>query len=301
MIAVLRDRVAAADGEDGSAQVIELAAGVIEVVLARDLLPAGFEDPAQEVTDERSPRVADRERTRRVGRHELDVDAACANRLDRAPGLGRREHRVDHRLQCPIGEPQVDEAGRRHVDREDGRGGGIGLDFAIELLLERRRDRERRHPARSGELHRQVAGQVAAPGIGRPLDLDRRSVVTAGRCRQRAGLDGPVASAPQRGTSLGAKGRRRCRLGLELCRPRGLLQTIRRIVAALANCTEPYRTALDRTSLRCERAPLSNVVVDICQIGASQVSRGLVPLAPRWGVRRGSKPFGRCALHGCAQ
>ena len=54
VVAVLGDRLAAADGEDRSAQVVELAAGVIEVVLARDLLPAGFEDPAQEVTDERS-------------------------------------------------------------------------------------------------------------------------------------------------------------------------------------------------------------------------------------------------------
>jgi hypothetical protein len=74
VVAVLRDRLAAAEGDHGRAQVVELAAGIIEVVLARDLLPAGFEDPAQEVTDERTSGVADRERRRRVGRHELDID-----------------------------------------------------------------------------------------------------------------------------------------------------------------------------------------------------------------------------------
>src|SRR6185503_4734971 len=51
VVAVLGDRLAAADGEDGSAEVVELAAGIVEVVLARDLLPARFEDAAQEITD----------------------------------------------------------------------------------------------------------------------------------------------------------------------------------------------------------------------------------------------------------
>ena len=44
---------------------------VVEVVLARDPLAAGLEDAAQQVADERPAGVADRERTGRVGRHEL--------------------------------------------------------------------------------------------------------------------------------------------------------------------------------------------------------------------------------------
>ena len=232
------------------------------------------------------------QRPGRVGRHEFDVDSAWANRRDRAPGLGRGEHRIEQPLERLIGEPQVDEARRRHVNGGEGRGGGIGLDLSIELFLERRGDRERRHAARSGELHGQVAGQVAVPRIGRSLDLDRWSVRAHRGVRQRTRRHGAVAGAFEGGAGLRPEGQRRCDGGSSWFGQRGLLRRIRRIVAALAKCTQPYRTALDHTSPGCELAPLSKVGVENCQIRASQGWRVLVPLAPVGGLRRGSNRSG---------
>ena len=223
VVPVLRDGFAAADRDHARPEVAHLHPEVVEVVLARDGLPTGLEQPAEQVADERPTRVADMQRPGRVGRHELDVDSAWANRRDRAPGLGRGEHRIEQPLERPIGEPQVDEARRRHVDGGDGRGGGIGLDLAIELFLERRSDRERRHAARSGELHGQVAGQVAVPRIGRSLDLDRGSVRPQRGVRQRTRRHGAVAGALEGGAGLRPEGRRRCDGGSSCFGQRGLL------------------------------------------------------------------------------
>ena len=57
-------------------------------------LAAGLEDPAEQVADERAAGVADGQRTGRIGRHELDVDARGLDRRDPAPGRGRGQDRV---------------------------------------------------------------------------------------------------------------------------------------------------------------------------------------------------------------
>ena len=224
VVPVVRDGFAVPDREHARPEVAHLHPEIVEVVLARDGLPTGLEQPAEQIADERPTRVADMQRPGGVGRHELDVDSARAHRRDRAPRLGRGEHRIEQPLERPIGEPQVDEARRRHVDGGEGRGGGIGLDLAIELFLERRGDRERRHAARSGELHGQVAGQVAVCRIGRSLDFDRGSVLPQSRVRQRTRGHGAVAGAFEGGTSLRPEGRRRGDRGSGCFGQRGLLK-----------------------------------------------------------------------------
>ena len=74
LVAVLGERLAAMQRRDGCAEDADLAARIVEVVLARDALAAGLEDAAEQVADERAARVADVQRPGRVGRHELDVD-----------------------------------------------------------------------------------------------------------------------------------------------------------------------------------------------------------------------------------
>ena len=64
VVAVLGHRLAAPERRDRRAEVADLAARVVEVVLARDPLAAGLEDATQEVADERAAGVADRRAAR---------------------------------------------------------------------------------------------------------------------------------------------------------------------------------------------------------------------------------------------
>ena len=63
---------------------LDLGAGVVEVVLARDLVADRLEDAAQQVADERAARVAHGQRAGRIGADELDVDALWFVRLGAA-------------------------------------------------------------------------------------------------------------------------------------------------------------------------------------------------------------------------
>ena len=115
--------LAASHGRHRGAQVLDLRARVVEVVLPGDGLPACLEHPAQQVPDEGATRVADRERPGRVGRHELHVDPAGVDGRDAAPGRGRGQDPADHAGEGRIRDPQVEEAGACHVHGSDQRGG----------------------------------------------------------------------------------------------------------------------------------------------------------------------------------
>jgi hypothetical protein len=119
LVAVFRDGFAAPDRADRGTELIELAARVVEVVLARHPLPARLEHAAEEVADEGPARVADRQRAGRVGRHELDVDRARRDRLDATPRLRLGEDAVDDGLEGRRPEADVEEPGRRDLDRLD--------------------------------------------------------------------------------------------------------------------------------------------------------------------------------------
>ena len=149
----------------------------------------------------------------RVGRDELHVDAPRALRPDAAPGLGVREHAGDELLQGRVGQPQVEEAGRRDRHGRDRRASLPGpAALGRQLRGDRLGDPQGRHPVGPGELHRQARGEVAVLGVGRPFDLDRRQVRAVGSGREGAGRDGAlpgggdgVASACREGISAGAR------------------------------------------------------------------------------------------------
>ena len=104
VIAVLGDRLAPEGRHDRRAELVDLPARVVEVVLARDLLAAGLEDAAEQVADERAAGVADRQRTGRVGGDELDVDDPRARRGRPGPSdSGRGQDR--RRSSRPGGRP----------------------------------------------------------------------------------------------------------------------------------------------------------------------------------------------------
>ena len=58
VVAIVGDRLAAAEGQNRCAELVDLGARVVEVVLARDLVPDCLEHAAEQVADEGAARVA---------------------------------------------------------------------------------------------------------------------------------------------------------------------------------------------------------------------------------------------------
>ena len=73
-VAVLRHRAAVGDLAQRSGETLDLAAGVVEVVLPRDLGAAGLQQPRQGVADGSPPHRADVDGSGGVGRDELEVE-----------------------------------------------------------------------------------------------------------------------------------------------------------------------------------------------------------------------------------
>jgi hypothetical protein len=185
VVALLGHALAAPQRDHRRPELVDLSARVVEVVLARHALAASLEDPAQQVADERPACVADRERPGRVGRDKLHVHGSRSDRRDTAPVRRRRQDAVDRLFEDAIGQADVDEPGRGHDRRCDraawpGRRGG-------QRVYDRLGDGQRGSAQRPGQLHREVRGQVAMLGLGRPLDLDRRGRLVGGYVGQVAG------------------------------------------------------------------------------------------------------------------
>ena len=193
LVAVLGERLAEAQRRDRCAEDADLAARIVEVVLARHALAAGLEDAAEQVADERAARIADVQRAGRIGRHELDVDRArlarrlCSGPTRRAP-RGRRAMTSSRALSASV---RFTKPGGATVALAIGvapRRGRLGGQFR----RQGRGDRERRHPVRAGQLHREVGGEVAVLLAGRSFDLDRgrrrvrRAAAAASRRRWRS-------------------------------------------------------------------------------------------------------------------
>ena len=156
---------------------LDLAARVVEVVLARDLVAGRLEHAAQQVAHERAARVADRQRTGRVGGHELDVDLRGVATLDPAEAGVRGARDRPGRPRAAGREPEVDEArarpprrsrqGRRPRAPRSARDEGLG-------------DRQRRPAQRAGELQREVGWQVAVLGVAAGRATSIAGVGTSG-------------------------------------------------------------------------------------------------------------------------
>src|SRR4029077_15595823 len=82
VVAVLGHGATRRERQDGATEGAHLGAAVVEVVLAGDAMTGALEDAAEQVADEGATGVPDVQWSRRVGRHELDVDVPRG----RAPG-----------------------------------------------------------------------------------------------------------------------------------------------------------------------------------------------------------------------
>ena len=216
LVAVLGHRLAAPERRDRRAEVPDLAARVVEVVLARDALAAGLEDAAEQVADERAAGVADVERPGRVGRHELDVDRSRGSPARRRPQRGGSARIArDHPSR-----------GRRRARRRLRKPGGATSRAAIGVAPDRPRPRARappRAPWRSRAAPSGTAGRASSrgcvarspcSGFGRALDLDRDRRAVGRQGGQRAGGDGRLPGAPDLGPGRARieddRGSRRC-------------------------------------------------------------------------------------------
>ena len=168
--------------------------------------------------------VPDVERSGRVGRHELDVDRTRVDRGDPAPGHRVGEDRRDRRLQGGVAESHVDEPGRRDLGGRDGRRGpGLGR-LGLQLGGDRLRDRQRRHPIRPCESHREVAREVTMDRVGRALYRDLGAVGALGPCRavcRRQRLESRRSRPPRERLCGSASGRRSDRSRSGRSRARG--------------------------------------------------------------------------------
>src|SRR5581483_10248140 len=145
-------------GED-----LHLAAGVVEVVLALDVVIGAGEEPGERVAEDGVPPVTDGERSGRVRAHELDLDSRAAPEGGDAEG-GVVAHARELLVPEAVGELDVDESGTRDVARRDP---GARV---VQVPEQDLRDRARRLPLGARERHPERAGDVAELAVARHLE-----------------------------------------------------------------------------------------------------------------------------------
>ena len=148
-----------ASGHRGS-EPVHLSPGVVEVVLPLHLEAGRLEHVGQRVADDRVARVADVERTRGVGRQELDLDTRTG-RLGPAVVRSSLQDLAKRVREPPGPQEQVHEAGPGHLD---------ALDHVPRRDLSRQRLRHgpRRCADLRGHHERHVGGPVAVLSHPRP-------------------------------------------------------------------------------------------------------------------------------------
>ncbi len=172
---------------------VDLRAAVVDVELTRDVIAREGEKRRQRVAEHRASGMADMQRPGGIGRDELDIDLeprAQAGMTEAAAGIERLGHHVGPDLGR---EPEVEEAGPRHIDGRDAR-------IATEPLGQFLADLAGVHVGGPGENHRGVRRHVAVGGIPRRLDRDRAVVESV---RQLAVDDHDVKRLGHNGTNVG--------------------------------------------------------------------------------------------------
>jgi len=95
---------------EGFGEDAHLGAGVVDVVLALDVVAGGCEDAGEGVAKDGAAAVADLQGAGGVGGDELDLQLLSVADVDGAPGVGVGEDVVDLFALPVRGETQVDEA-----------------------------------------------------------------------------------------------------------------------------------------------------------------------------------------------
>ncbi len=150
---------------------IDLRARIVEIIFLRYAETRRLEHPRKAVPDHGAAAMADVQRPGRVGRHIFDVHPLVLACLGEAVTLAFSQD-------CPKlitprvrRQPKVDEAGPRHLDRDDRR-------KRFELGLDRLRKRARIGLGALGQNHRRVGRKIAVRGIARRLDRDSTALET---------------------------------------------------------------------------------------------------------------------------
>ncbi len=177
-------------GVEGGAEGAGLGAGVVDVVLALDVVARGFEDGGDGVAEHRAAAVADVEGAGGVGGDELDLDAVAPAEGDVAPGGTGVDDGVDLGALPVEAEADVDEAGRSDADLADE---VAGFDAGGDLLG----DLQRLALDGAGEAERDGAGVIAVLGLLGAFDFD-----LAGDGREGALRLGGVQRGGDRGVDL---------------------------------------------------------------------------------------------------
>ena len=159
----------------GIAEDAHLPAGVVEIVLALDLVAGPLQQPRDRIAEHRTAAVPDGQRTGRIGAHELHLDPAslCPRRSGRNASSRLQQH-----AQLPavegLGEADVDEPGSRDLDPGD----------EVRIARQERDDLLGKCagflPRRLREDHRTVGRQIAVAILPRAFDGDGSGQVIAG-------------------------------------------------------------------------------------------------------------------------
>ena len=161
---------------------VDLRAGVVDVIFARDLVPCELQQAAQRVAEHRAAAMADMHRPGRIGRDVFDVDLGAA--ADRAFAVGHIFAQHGAQLVGPdLGlEGEIDEAGTCDLDGGDQI---VGAQLFGDLVGEI----ARLGPRLLGEHHRGVRRHVAMGRVARRFDHDAGEIDAGG----------PLALGRQRG------------------------------------------------------------------------------------------------------
>ena len=169
---VLAERLAVAQ-ECRAREHVDLRAGVVDVVFARDVVASEIQQAAQRIAEHRAPAVADMHRPGRVGGDVFDVDLGAVADRAFAVGRGLAQH-VAQRVRPDLGlQGEIDEAGPGDVD---GSHQIVGAQFFRDLVGEIARLRL----GVFGQHHRGIRRHVAMAGIARRLDHDTGEIDAGG-------------------------------------------------------------------------------------------------------------------------
>ena len=172
---VLAERLAVAQMHRAGEH-IDLGAGIVDVVLARDVVAGEGQQRGERVAEHGAARVTDVHGAGRIGGNILDVDALAAADGAAAVGVAGRDERGENRMPRRWLETQVDEA--RPGDFDSRHVGVVAQHNRYRLS-----ELARVVAQRLGQNQRGVGRQIAVPGIAWRLDHDppkkRRNVVRA--------------------------------------------------------------------------------------------------------------------------
>ena len=170
-IATLRDVVAEAARLHRLAEQADLIAGVVDVVLARHPLARELKEARDAVAVGGVAGRADRQITRRVGRHEFHQRLDARRKRTTAEVRASRQH-VAECVAVPLRtEADVDEPGACDLDRLDRAEGADRLGQLLGDLARLAREH-------GSKPHRDAGRVVAVLGVGRPLEGELGDLTT---------------------------------------------------------------------------------------------------------------------------